>query len=123
MTRVFLADSLPSSAGRNQVQYPGGWNIQAICPAGMASYPAEGAAAGAAALVTLQEPVRTLGVTAVVAVYVAKTLAALATPATGLASDRVFVAAGQTIDLPWYQDEIHFKAAAGAGAVFFRGTV
>jgi hypothetical protein len=71
------------------------------------------------ASVTLKEPVRTVKLLATGGdVYVAKDAARLAAVADGDKEDRVFIQADSKayVELPWYQDEVHFTTPAAGGA-------
>jgi hypothetical protein len=99
-----------------------GHSLSAVVLGDSVSYAYEGVSAAGAAMVELGAAVRSVIVWSAVDVYVATTAAALATPATGLDPDqRHLVKAGERRELPLYQNQVHFRAAAAGGALTLEG--
>jgi hypothetical protein len=121
MAKTYVTRHLHISAGRRLVnQHEIGLDM---CVNGdMYVYGAEGAVAAGAASVTFKEPVRTAYFYATTPTWVAKSAAELDIPADGQsATGRLFIPANTRIELPWYYDEVHFKAVTGTGAIYVEG--
>jgi hypothetical protein len=112
---------MTTGGGRRMLSQVHGLGLKPVVMGDQAVLAYEGTA-GAAALVTLGEPVRTLWVWCEHDVYVAKSAEALTAAADGSRRDaRARVPAKSWRELPWYQDEVHVQAVGTGGLLLLEG--